>query len=339
MKRILLFNFYKGILYRGIPIYSSNLAIALQQKGCVVKEWSCPAYLSKLPRFIIDLIFILSEQVIIPIMFLFGRYDKVIYPYNSCSVLSVFTNKTLLVIHDFIPNKKIKKKISISALYIIITQHIHAFFRRDVAFVSATTKRIGANVSWLKNCRLYIFPNSFYSLEKRLSETNFQSDSNCGYITLISGNGENKEFPKAMELWRSCEACKSLQLNVIGLGGHMEWAQGIVKSLEIENVEILPVLSDDELIFKIKNSFLIWAHSIHEGFGRPVIEGRICGKNVLASNISAFREHKDDYVFLYNEQSFCEKYRLSLLSNDTKVYKIKYHIILEEQIEKWLLIN
>ncbi|MGE9805253.1 glycosyltransferase, partial [Escherichia coli] len=99
------------------------------------------------------------------------------------------------------------------------------------------------------------------------------SDSDCGYITLISGNGANKEFPKAIELWKSCEACKSLQLNVIGLGGHMEWAQGIVKSLEIENVEILPVLSDDELIFKIKNSFLIWAHSTHEGFGRPVIEG------------------------------------------------------------------
>ncbi|MGC6076271.1 glycosyltransferase [Citrobacter sp. wls757] len=339
MKKVLLFNFYKGILYRGIPIYSSNLAFALQQKGCIVKEWSCPTYFSKLPRIIIDLIFIFSEQVIIPIIFLFGQYDKVIYPYNSCSVLSVFTNKSLLIIHDFIPNKKNKKKISLSGLYIVITQRIHALFRRDVAFVSATTKRIGMNVVWLKNCRLYLFPNSFYSLEKRLLEADFQNNSNYGYITLISGNGENKEFTKAIDLWKSCDACKSQQLEVIGLGGHIEWAQDIVKTFELENVKILPVLSDDELIFKIKNSLLIWAHSTHEGFGRPVIEGRICGKNVLASNISAFREHKDDYVFLYNEHSFCEKYRLSLLSNDAKVYKIKYHIILEEQIEKWLLIN
>ncbi|ENZ2279287.1 glycosyltransferase, partial [Salmonella enterica] len=132
--------------------------------------------------------------------------------------------------------------------------------------------------------------------------------------------------------------CKSQKLKVIGLGSQQEWAYGIIKRREIENVIILPILSDDELISEIKNACLMWAHSTHEGFGRPVIEGRICGKNVLASNISAFREHRDDYVFLYNNQSFCEKYLLALLSNNTdnSHYKVKYHIILEEQIEKWL---
>ncbi|ECF9291773.1 TPA: glycosyltransferase, partial [Salmonella enterica] len=314
------------------------LIIALKQKGCIVNEWSCPTSLVKLPRFIIDLLFVFSEQFIMPLMCYFGKYDKVIYPYNSCSILAAFGDKSLLIIHDFIPNKKAKEKISLSALYIILTQRIHTFFKRDVAFVSATTKRIARNVAWLKACTFYLFPNSFYILEEKLSELNFHKDSDCNYTVLISGNGENKEFSKAMELWKSCENCKSQKLKVIGLGSQQEWAYGIIKRREIENVIILPILSDDELISEIKNACLMWAHSTHEGFGRPVIEGRICGKNVLASNISAFREHRDDYVFLYNNQSFCEKYLLALLSNNTdnSHYKVKYHIILEEQIEKWL---
>ncbi|EED9480503.1 hypothetical protein APP05_001811, partial [Salmonella enterica subsp. enterica serovar Cerro] len=161
MKKVLIFNFYKGILYRGIPIYSSNLIIALKQKGCIVNEWSCPTSLVKLPRFIIDLLFVFSEQFIMPLMCYFGKYDKVIYPYNSCSILAAFGDKSLLIIHDFIPNKKAKEKISLSALYIILTQRIHTFFKRDVAFVSATTKRIARNVAWLKACTFYLFPNSF----------------------------------------------------------------------------------------------------------------------------------------------------------------------------------
>ncbi|MDM2748557.1 glycosyltransferase [Citrobacter sp. Cs237] len=336
MKKVLLFNFYKGILYRGIPIYSSNLNVAFQKNECLVNEWSCPSYLNKLPRIILDLLFILCEQIIIPFLSYFGRYDKVIYPYNSCSILSAFTNKSLLIIHDFIPNKKANKKLSLSALYIVITQHIHAFFGRDVAFVSATTKRIGENVSWLKKCTFYLFPNSFYLLEERLKETGFSSINSLPYTVLISGNGTNKNFFNAMELWKNCGFCNSHHLKVIGLGGHIEWASSILNSLNIKNVSILPVLTDDELLLEIKNCSLMWAHSIHEGFGRPVIEGRLCGKNVLASNISAFREHKDKSVYLYNNQNFCENYHLAFTSDDTFDYKIKYHIILEEQIEKWL---
>ncbi|MER1559030.1 hypothetical protein KC905_24220, partial [Enterobacter hormaechei] len=121
MKKVLLFNFYKGILYRGIPIYSSNLITALEKNGCIVNEWSCPKFAQKLPRAIIDLLFVLCEQVIIPMISIMGRYEKVIYPYNSCSVISAFSKKSILIIHDFIPNKRIKERLSLSALYIVLT--------------------------------------------------------------------------------------------------------------------------------------------------------------------------------------------------------------------------
>ncbi|MFX2700178.1 glycosyltransferase, partial [Enterobacter bugandensis] len=336
---VLLFNFYKGILYRGIPIYSSNLITALEKKGCIVNEWSCPKFAHKLPRAIIDVLFVFCEQVIVPILTILGQYEKVIYPYNSCSLISAFSKKSLLIIHDFIPNKRIKTRLSVSALYIVLTQRFHAFLKRDVAFVSATTKRIGMNVNWLKECNVYLFPNSFYQLEAKLTQNSDQKCNTESYAVLISGNGSNKEFDHAMHLWKRCTYATSHKLKVIGLGSYREWALNILKELEIENVQVLPILTDDELLSKLKNASMVWAHSTHEGFGRPVIEGRICGKSVLASNISAFREHRDESVYLYDDYSFCEKYQLAYVKNDTAGYKIKYHIILEEEIEKWLLAN
>lgn len=68
MKKILLFNFYNGVLYRGIPIYSSNLKIGLEKEGCEVNEWKCPNALNKMPRFLLDLLFVFSEQILMPLI-------------------------------------------------------------------------------------------------------------------------------------------------------------------------------------------------------------------------------------------------------------------------------
>lgn len=67
-EKILLFNFYNGVLYRGIPIYSSNLKIGLEKEGCEVNEWKCPNALNKMPRFLLDLLFVFSEQILMPLI-------------------------------------------------------------------------------------------------------------------------------------------------------------------------------------------------------------------------------------------------------------------------------
>lgn len=336
MKKILIFNFYKGILLRGIPIYTDNLVLALEKKGCQVKQFICPKIIAKFPRVIIDIMFVLSEQILLPIISFFGNYDKVIYPYNSTSILSALSNKSLIIIHDFIPNKKIKNGKSISCLYIVLSQRIHAWLKRDVAFVSSTTLRIGRNVSWLKNCEHYLFPNAFYLFEKKFSELRSTESTNDNYVVLISGNGSNKQFEKTMELWSSLPNQSNTRLKVVGLGAHNVWATKILNEFNRDNVDILPILSDEELVRVIKNSSLMWAHSTHEGFGRPVIEGRICGLNVIATNIPAFREHKDEHVFLYNTNSFKDIYMSALHASCNKEYEIKYHMVLENEVEKWL---
>jgi len=336
MKKILIFNFYKGILLRGIPIYTDNLVLALEKDGCKVNQFICPKFIAKLPRAIIDIMFVLSEQILVPLLSIFGKYDKVIYPYNSTSILSALTKKSLIIIHDFIPNKKIKRAISISSLYIVLSQRIHAWLKRDVAFVSSTTYRIGRNVSWLKKCDHYLFPNAFYIFENTFSTLQKIDSKDENYVVLISGNGSNKQFEKTMGLWSSLTNQENTRLKVVGLGAHKTWASKIANEFNQNDVDILPILSDEELVNVIKNSSLMWAHSTHEGFGRPVIEGRICGLNVIATNIPAFREHKDDNVFLYNTNSFEKIYTSALQAPCNKEYEIKYHVILENEVAKWL---
>ncbi|MES4612564.1 glycosyltransferase [Ewingella sp. CoE-038-23] len=336
MKKILIFNFYKGILLRGIPIYTDNLVLALKKDGCEVKQFICPKFIAKLPRAIIDIMFVFSEQILVPIIGILGGYDKVIYPYNSTSILSALTKKSLIIIHDFIPNRKIKSAKSISSLYIVISQRIHAWLKRDVAFVSSTTYRIARNVTWLKKCDHYLFPNAFYLFESTFNTLRSIEPESDNYVVLISGNGSNKQFETTMGLWSSLPNQSNARLKVVGLGAHKIWASKIVDKFHQTNVDILPILSDKELVQIIKNSSLMWAHSTHEGFGRPVIEGRICGLNVIATNIPAFREHKDDNVFLYNTNSFEKIYTSALLAPCKEEYEIKYHVVLENEVERWL---
>lgn len=221
-------------------------------------------------------------------------------------------------------------------MYIVISQRIHAWLKRDVAFVSSTTYRIARNVTWLKKCDHYLFPNAFYLFESTFNTLRSIEPESDNYVVLISGNGSNKQFETTMGLWSSLPNQSNARLKVVGLGAHKIWASKIVDKFHQTNVDILPILSDKELVQIIKNSSLMWAHSTHEGFGRPVIEGRICGLNVIATNIPAFREHKDDNVFLYNTNSFEKIYTSALLAPCKEEYEIKYHVVLENEVERWL---
>ena len=319
MQKILIFNFYDGILKRGIPIYTNNLLVPLSRLN-KVRVIRAPRWLSDKPRIIIDIFFVFYEQIITPLISLFGGYHKVIYPYNSCSILSSLLGNSLLIIHDFIPNKLFKSKKSISLIYIVITQYIHEKLNRDVAFVSKTTMRLANSINNIKGCRKFYFPNSFYILEGYIKDkfNNLKSDNIDDYILLMSGNGKNKEFDKALDLFISLRT--SLKLKVIGFGNQKKLAELILMRKGYKNIEILPLLSDLDLSENILNAKFIWVHSTAEGFGRPLIEGRMGGKSVLATNISAFREHKDKHTYLYNlsnNESFLSQFKNAL--NDKNI--------------------
>jgi hypothetical protein len=60
-------------------------------------------------------------------------------------------------------------------------------------------------------------------------------------------------------------------------------------------------LTDKQVAKEYQGHSIVWVHSLREGFGRCVVEGRLAGARVICTNISEFVELRDDDVCLYND--------------------------------------
>ena len=60
-------------------------------------------------------------------------------------------------------------------------------------------------------------------------------------------------------------------------------------------------LSDGEVAVEYKKHEIVWVHSLREGFGRCVVEGRLAGSRVICTAIPEFAELQDGDVYLYRD--------------------------------------
>lgn len=293
--RILLFNFFAGILRRGIPVYVENLSIALECSGFKCYELRCPRILDALPRPAINVLFVLTEQLIMPIAGMF--FDKSIYPHNSIALLAVFSSRASLIVHDLIPNHARDRKFS--SRYVRATQRIFARCGGDVIYSSRQTMRMGRRFRQFPISRIFLFPNAFYRLISVRSE---HAPARQDFVLLCSGWGEHKDLSGALSLYLQSGLFRKRPLRILGLAGRKAEVDAFMaKHVELAGkVSVCPRLSDSEVVAEYESASWIWIHSLKEGFGRSLAEARICGCRVVASDIASFREQADTYTFLYS---------------------------------------
>jgi glycosyltransferase involved in cell wall biosynthesis len=294
MTMIVINNFFSGILQRGIPIYAENLMIGIRESGQMVKMSTCPTFLNGLPRWILNLLFVINEQLIFPVATIF--VSKTVYPFNSVSIIDSLMGRSLLIIHDFIPNHKSDR--SLAALYIKLTQYIHSKLGGDVAFVSRSTEKIARRLNVFPISKKFYLPNSFYlfqDLAKNLS------CSEGDYVLLCTGRGKNKDLVGALQLAYSSGLLSNSKIRVLGLAGDRsvidKWC--CANSIKSNRIFVCGKLSDFDVVKQYKSSRWVWVHSLSEGYGRSIAESKICGKYVLASDIPPFREQICASLFLY----------------------------------------
>lgn len=334
--RILIFNFFDGILVRGIPLYVQNLRVALEQEGVSCSEMVCPASLRRLPRPLLNVLFVVWEQLLAPIYGL--RCDRVIHPYNSASILNSITGKSLLVVHDFIFNSKRNK--TLVARYVRTTQRIHARLGGDVAYVSRSTERIGKTVNSFRRSQTYLFPNSFF----RFMRTQQKS---CGpkrdYVLLCTGWGTNKDLPGALALYCESGLWRKRDIRTLGLAGHTEVVDAFRAAHPdvAKHITVLPRLRDADVAEEYSSAAWVWVHSAKEGYGRSIAEAKLCGCRVVASDIAPFREQRDEGVFLYaGLQRFleaCENCEVS--KQEYPIREPMEHEVLRAEIRRYLAEN
>jgi hypothetical protein len=291
----LIFNFFAGVLHRGIPMYVQNLRVGLEQHGVRCREVRCPTLLRRLPRRWLNLLFVGYEQLVMPVLAL--AFDRAIHPYNSVSLLGSLTGKSALVVHDFIPNSSRSTKFS--ARYIRATQFVHARLGRDVIFISRRTETFAGRAGLFPRSRTFLFPNSFFRFMRHLRpEITPRSD----HVLLCTGWGANKDLTGALELYRASGLCLRRKLKILGISGHAEAVDAFCARHEgmAHRIAVLPRLQDDEVAEAYRAAAWVWVHSRTEGYGRSIAEAKICACRIVASDIAPFREQKDSSVFLYS---------------------------------------
>ena len=324
MKKVLIFNYFKGIQSRGIPIYVDNLCVALEKSGVSSSQFVCPFYLRFLPKLLLNYFSVLCEQIFMPICGL--AFDRVIYPANSGAIIGALSKKSAIIVHDFIPNSFHDKRIS--ARYIRVTQKLFSVLGRDVIYVSKSTDRIATILHIFPKSSKYCFPNAYYQLMELCSN---QPLTRSNDILLCSGWAVTKDLYGALNLYLHSGLYKKRKLRIFGMAGHTEIVTLFChKNPELlSRIIVLPKIDNASVVKEYETAAWVWVHSKKEGYGRSIAEAKLCRARVVASNIPPFREQQSSTTYFYTNLSeflhavhLCEAASASIKNSEPLEHKI-----------------
>jgi glycosyltransferase involved in cell wall biosynthesis len=312
--RVLVFNFFAGLKARGIPVYAAELEACFRRLGIEHRELRAPSWLARAPAVVQNACYVFYEQLVAPLAGRWWRTDVTVYPYNASSLLDALTGRAVMVVHDLIPNRR--ESTGLAARYIRLCQAWHAAWGRPVATVSRHTLRQLQRVGRFRRCPLYLWANPFYAFEDALRREVAPAPGDTPprplTVLLCSGMGANKDYRGALRLLRHLPASGPVTLRVLGFGNDAPLAERVISSLPPAwraGAVVLPRLTLEETVREFTRCDLVWVHSRAEGFGRPVVEARMAGRPVLATDIGAFRAFRRlGHVHLYKEACFAKAF-------------------------------
>ncbi|MGM9488997.1 glycosyltransferase [Ideonella sp. YS5] len=314
--RVLVFNFFAGIKPRGIPVYARELEACFQRVGVAHRELRAPRWVGLLPSALQNALFVFFEQLVAPIAARCMGCRLTVYAYNSGSLLDALTGRSILVIHDFIPNRRDAS--GLAARYIKVCQAWHAWMGGPVAVVSRHTMRQIERVRRYRRCEKFLWANPFYAFEAALARPRQRARRQRQGLSILlcSGAGSNKDFRGALRLLRDVPLEESIEVRVLGFGDEAHLARrrlALLPPAWRDRVSVLPRLNLEATVQEFSDADLVWVHSRAEGFGRPVMEARMCGRPVLATDIGAFRQmRRFRHLHLYRDETFPEAFRQAL---------------------------
>jgi glycosyltransferase involved in cell wall biosynthesis len=342
MNRVLIFNHFGSVMHRGIPLYAQDIAESMRRVGLRPIELRCPRFLSRAPRWIRNLLFVLFEQLVAPAARVICRCKVAVYPYNSAGIIDALLGRSILVVHDLISNERRGR--SLSARYVTATQTIHRRLGRPVCAASELTFAQLRRLAAFAKCPLELWSNPFYSFEAALAERRRQgrhdAPQECLRVLLCSGMGPNKDYAGAIRLFAASRVLRDAELHVIGFGRDADLARRRLHRLPprvAERITVHPGLTLEALVDQYLAADIVWVHSRDEGFGRCVIEAKLTGRPVVASDINAFRRQRGVGVYLYEDSRFEAAFADAIdLRASVPMSSAEYHAPLEHAVARVL---
>ena len=342
MKRILVFNFFGGVMDRGIPLYAQDMVTCLRRVGMEAVELRCPASLRGAPQFVRNLLFVFFEQIVAPIMRMANCCSLTVYPYNSVGILDSLLGRSVLVIHDLIPNHRSDRRLA--ARYIRSTQAMHRALRRSVCAASPHTLAQLHRLPAFHRCNVRLWSNPFYAFEEAFKRAGVQRRARSGNVKrvlLCSGMGRNKDYAGAIKLFRRSKRLADAELRIIGFGDDANLARRRVMRVPYDvrtRIRILPRLDLAQVVEEYASADLVWVHSKKEGFGRCVVEALLAHRPVIASDIGAFRKLAHQGLFLYRPNGLDASVAAALSrTHECGMSFENYHAPLEDAVRAVIL--
>lgn len=296
-------DFFGSVKERGIAAYVRDLETLLAPIADVVML-RAPGWVSRCSPGVQNLLLVLHEQIVVPLYAAWRRPDLIVYPYNASSFLLALSPRTVCVVHDLIPYRARTRRSRFAFAYVACTARWHALLGRRLVTVSPFTARAMRALKRFRERPTLVIPNSFASLGRLWMADGPPARRR---VVLISGSGPNKAFAQAIELMAAARAdprFAGLGFDVVGFGEDHGLASAMIEEARsagtlLPPVTVHPLLARDALDAMIADNAVMWAHSLAEGFGRAVVEGRLAGRPVVMSRLPVFRPLADPYTFAY----------------------------------------
>jgi glycosyltransferase involved in cell wall biosynthesis len=311
---ILINDFIGGVLDRGIPLYVRNLIEGLKEEGVRVSVVRASPIFRKIPRGFFYVISCCVEQFILPVAGLILQADITLYPYNSIAIADILSGRGRIVVHDL--ELLDRSPWSPSRLY------CHACYAviRVLAFPVFTIADIVRNKivasKTFGKAPILILPNTFYDFEILAAQTNAKVRKKT--ILLCTGSTPNKDLATLVRDYLPLVLRKGWSISIMGLHKKNDAATLTTLSGALASGQLIICgqLTDRDVVRAYKTHEIVWVHSLREGFGRCVVEGRLVGRPVICSAISEFATLQDGGVRLYaTPAQFAE--RLAAFSDGT----------------------
>ena len=324
--KIFVHDYMGGWLDRGIPLYTRNLIKTLRACNFSVVTISASGLQRKWPRCVNHVLGAITEQLVSPIMWRLRGADMAVYPYNSMPLLDISSRRTLIVIHDVMAFKFNTKQYT--RFYYSLIYYFLKKARKPIYTVSLLEVERLKEFGFADN-QIGVLPNSFAGfcesqelLVSKYGDTGGDRNNNLK-VLLCSGRGRQKNLPWVWRYLMPLAIEKFKSIEVLGLAGYRsqdrEWLG--IDCVE-QKVRILPGLSDVQVAETYYFSDIVWLHSLEEGFGRCLVEGRFAGKRIVCNDIPEFRVLADDFVFFYkDENDFIDAVDRALASPKPALYE------------------
>jgi len=296
---ILINDFIGGVLDRGIPLYVRNLIDGLREEGVRVSVVRAPGLCRKLPRGLFYAIAVLVEQTVLPVIGSLLRADLTLYPYNSVAIIDLLTRRGRIVVHDL---EQLNRGLSPSKLYYLACYRALKRLNRPIFTISELTRRRLIESRLFGGGPITILPNTFYAFERLIRAGAQKRDAKTS-ILLCTGSTANKDLETLAAAYLPKVLASGFCVSILGL--HKTTDVPRLAALDgfanPGRLQLCGQLSDGEVAAEYQKHEIVWVHSLREGFGRCVVEGRLAGSRVLCTAIPEFVELRDGDVYLYRD--------------------------------------